>query len=119
MHAQGSPAIPLDARIHIVDFTPFAHCDRLAILAGHTGQPTMLIYFATICTAVGSIGIAIRQLSGIQRHLGSIGGSYQGHHDRRPGERSPTAMHGRLSEVRAELFNMSPTRYATENRSEV
>src|SRR5438270_11691497 len=43
MDTQGAPAIALDSAIHIVDFSPFAHGDRLAILASHARQTALLI----------------------------------------------------------------------------
>src|SRR6266571_1325606 len=42
MDTQGAPAIALDSAIHIVDFSPFAHGDRLAILASHARQTALL-----------------------------------------------------------------------------
>src|SRR6266581_657831 len=65
MDTQGAPTIALDPAIHVVYFAPFAHCDRLAILAGHARQTALLIQLTTIRTAVGGIDKAIRQSRGI------------------------------------------------------
>ena len=90
------------------------------ILARDAGQPTLLIQFTTIGTAVGGIDKAIRQLGSLQRHLCDIRCPYQGHDNRRPGERSPArAMHRRLRQERAQLLNLAPTSHTTKNRCQV
>ena len=79
----------LDPAIDVVEFAPFAHGDRLAILAGHARQTALLIHLTTIRTAVGGIDKAIRQFSRIQGHPGCRCCSYQGHNHGRPAEGSP------------------------------
>src|SRR6266446_2071707 len=89
VYAQGTPAVPLDPGVDIVDGSPFARCDGPAIFSGDTRDSSILVQFPAVCTTVRSIDKAIRQLGSIQRHLSCCGCSYQRHDDGRPGERSP------------------------------
>src|SRR5947209_9443105 len=120
MDTQSAPAISFDPSIGIVESSPFASGNRGMILARDAWQPTLLIQFTTIGTAVGGIDKAIRQLGSLQRHLCDIRCPYQGHDDRRPGERSPArAMHRRLRQEWAQLLNLAPTSHATKNWCQV
>src|SRR6266516_3999666 len=117
---QGSPTIPLNPAIDVVNFAPFAHGDRSMILTRDTWQATVFIQFTTICTAVGSIDIATGQLSGIKRHVCSGGGTNQRHDNRRPGEWCPArTMHRRLGEKWTKLLDLSPASHPTEDRGQV
>src|SRR5579883_1494093 len=97
MDTDSTPAVAFDTSINIILSAPFADHRRLSIFSRHAGQATMLIYLTAVDAAIGRIDETSGHFSGLSRHIGSAGSTYQSHHDRRPGERHPSTVAGRLS----------------------
>lgn len=96
MDAQGTPAVPFDASVDIINSSPFPRCDSLAILAGNTREAPMLVQLPAVGTLVRGVDETVRQLCGIKRPLCGRGRTDQCHDNRWPGERGALFLQGAL-----------------------
>src|SRR2546423_11062948 len=77
MYAERAPAIALDARVGVVDLSPFASRNGTTIFARNAGQATVFVQLAAIGAAKGGVDEAVGQFSGLLRHLGRGGPANQ------------------------------------------
>src|SRR5438067_2368105 len=91
MNAERTPAVAFDARVGVVDLSPFASGNGTTIFTRNAGQATVFVQFAAIGAAKGGVDEAVGQFSSLLRHLGRGGRANQSQNHRWPAQGCPLA----------------------------